>query len=204
MDEKIVRLSDAVAKLLAIENKDKSLGEASPELNDYIITIKELVENGEITYEILQKEIAKHLEENENTLPGSLAQLLIGCVNDKGACPMKQNKAQDIPFAYDNKLNKIIPLSNQSEARNENSYAVLYFTGQPKSLDIESLKYLEDIGFRKLKIEYKTVASANYKTLYVENLSKYIYSQPEKGDDNLLYVIGAIILLIICYLFMRN
>ena len=71
-------------------------------------------------------------------------------------------------------------------------------------MDIESLKYLEDIGFRKLKIEYKTVASANYKTLYVENLSKYIYSQSEKGDDNLLYVIGAIILLIICYLFMRN
>ena len=42
-NNKIVKLSDAVSKLLDEDNKDKSL-EVSEELNTYLIEIKELVE----------------------------------------------------------------------------------------------------------------------------------------------------------------
>lgn len=204
MDENTVRFSDAVAKLLSEENKNKSLGEASEELNEYIIIIKELVDSGEINYQDLQTEIAKHLTSEDKTIPGSLAQLLVGCVGENGACPMKQENIMDVPFAYDNKMKKIIPLSSQNTPYNKETYAVLYFTGEPSNLDIKSLHSIEEAGFRKLKIEYKSVNSANYKTLYVENLSKFIYSQPEKGDDNMLYLLGLIFILIIFYFLVRK
>jgi hypothetical protein len=204
MIDNTINFSEAIAKLLSEENKDKSFGEVSEELNDYVVNIKEAVESGEITYETLQKEISKHLDSDDKTLPGSLAQLLIGCVGDKGSCPLNANKAQDIPFVYDNKYNKIFPLTRQEAPYNENNYAVLYFTGQPKNLNIESLKYLEKAGFNKLKIEYKNINTSKYKTIYIENLKKYIYSQPEKGDDNLLYLLGIIFILLFFYLFIKN
>ena len=202
--ENSITLADAIKQLLSEENKDKSLGEVSDELNGYIITIKELVESGEITYDILQKEILKHLNESDKTLPGSLAQLLIGCIGDDEGCPLKQTKDQDIPFAYDNKFNKIFPLSKETRPASVNNHAVIYFTGTPDNLKIESLKYLLDLGFNKVKIDYKSLASANYKTIYIENLKKYIYSLPEKDDDNLLYLIGIILLIIIFYLILKN
>ena len=204
MNDITINFTDAISKLLSDENKDKSFGEVSEELNEYLVAIKEGVESGDITYEVLQKEISKHLDANELTLPGSLAQLLIGCVGDKGSCPLNTNKPQDIPFVYDNKYNKVFPLSKQNKPYSDSSYAVLYFTGQPKNLNIESLKYLEDIGFKKLKIEYKNVNTSNYKTIYIENLKKYIYSRPEKGDDNLLYLIGIIFVVLLLYLIVKN
>jgi len=199
-----ITLEHAVSKLLSEENKDKSLGEVSKELNDYIITIKELVEEGEITYETLQKELAKHINEEDNTFPGSLAQLLIGCVSENGSCPLKILKGHDIPFAYDNKLKKLVPLSKDNKPPNDYSYAVIYLTGQPDNLDTDIFLYLKKQGFDKVKIEYKNISSANYKTIYIENLKKYIYSQPEKIDDNLLYLLGLIIMILIFYFITKN
>ena len=144
------------------------------------------------------------MDENDTTLPGSLAQLLIGCTGDKGACPMSANKQADIPFVYDNKYNKIFPLTKQQDNDNENTYAVLYFTGQPKNLNIDSLKFLEKAGFNKLKIEYKNINNNKYKTIYIENLKRYIYSQPEKNDDNVIYLIWLILLVIFFYLIIKN
>jgi len=204
MNDKTINLSEAINKLLSVENKDKSFGEVSEELNEYVVNIKEAVESGDLTYETLQKEISKHLQDGDKTIPGSLAQLLIGCVGDKAACPLNSNKAQDIPFVYDNKYNKIFPLSKQEKPYSENNYAVLYFTGQPKNLNINSLKYLEEIGFNKLKIEYKNISNSKYKTIYIENLKKYIYSKPEKGDENLLYLLGIIFILFLFYLLVKN
>lgn len=204
MKEDTINITTVIAEILSKENKNKSLGEVSDELNEYLIEIKEAVESGDITYEFLQKEIANHLDENEKTIPGSLAQLLIGCVSEDGSCPLKNNQVHDIPFVYDNKYNKIFPISKQLTPYNENSYAVLYFTGQPKNLKPETLKYLEENGFNKLKIEYKNIDSSNYKTIYIENLKKYIYAQPEKGDDNLLYLIGILVILLLVYLIIKN
>ena len=58
-------------------NKDKSLGEVSAELNDYLIEIKELVESNEISYDELKEEIRKHLKSKDKVKPGSVAQLLM-------------------------------------------------------------------------------------------------------------------------------
>ena len=204
MNDITINFSDAISKLLSDTNKDKSFGEVSEELNDYLVTIKEAVSSGELTYETLQEEISKHLDENDTTLPGSLAQLLIGCTGDKGACPMSANKKADIPFVYDNKYNKIFPLTKQQDNDNENTYAVLYFTGQPKNLNIDSLKFLEKAGFNKLKIEYKNINNNKYKTIYIENLKRYIYSQPEKNDDNTIYLLWLILLVIFFYLIFKN
>jgi|TARA_R110001632_G_scaffold32520_1_gene84066 hypothetical protein len=204
MNDITINFSDAISKLLSDTNKDKSFGEVSEELNEYLVTIKEAVSSGELTYETLQEEISKHLDENDTTLPGSLAQLLIGCTGDKGACPMSANKQADIPFVYDNKYNKIFPLTKQQDNDNENTYAVLYFTGQPKNLNIDSLKFLEKAGFNKLKIEYKNINNNKYKTIYIENLKRYIYSQPEKNDDNIIYLIWLILLVIFFYLIIKN
>ena len=204
MNDKTINFSEAISKLLSEENKDKSFGEVSEELNDYIVSIKEAVEKGEINYETLKKEISKHLQSGDKTIPGSLSQLLIGCIGDKGACPLDSNKAQDIPFVYDNKYDRIFPLSKQDSPYSDNSYAVLYFTGQPKNLSVDSLKYLEQAGFTKLKIEYKNVSNSKYKTIYVENLKKYIYSKPEKGDENLIYFLGIVFILLLFYLIIKN
>ena len=204
MEDKKVELSYAVAKILSDDNRDKSLGEASEEINEYVVTIKELVNSGEIKYETLQNEITKHIGDDDQTIPGSLAQLLVGCVGDNLSCPMKKNEAKDVPFAYDNKLEKIVPLSKIEQADNDNTYAILYFTGNPKNLNIKSLNYLENRGFKKLKIEYKTISSANYKTLYIENLSKYINNREDKDSHEILYVIGFLLLLLFFYWLTRN
>ena len=39
MEEEITKLTNAVAELLSEENKDKSLGEVSEDLNNYLIDI---------------------------------------------------------------------------------------------------------------------------------------------------------------------
>ena len=57
MENNIVKLSDAVARLLNEDNKNKTLGEVSRELNEYLIEIKELVESNEISYDTLKDEI---------------------------------------------------------------------------------------------------------------------------------------------------
>ena len=82
-------LSQAVSELLSPENKNLSLGEASEQLNDYIIKIKDLVDSGDINLEDLKNEIAKNLNNTDKIVPNSLAQLLVGCVGDKDACLMK-------------------------------------------------------------------------------------------------------------------
>ena len=68
-NNKIVKLSDAVSKLLDEDNKDKSLGEVSEELNAYLIEIKELVESNEINYDTLKDEIRKHIQTKESIKP---------------------------------------------------------------------------------------------------------------------------------------
>lgn len=199
-----IQFSEAVSELLSSENKNKSFGEVSEELNDYLIIIKEAVENGKITYAALRNEISKHLTSEDEAIPGSLAQLLLGCVKENGSCHFEPTVNQEIPFVYDNNYNKIFPLSKKNKPRSENDYAVLYFTGLPDNLDIETLKYLEDNGFNKLKIEYKNIDGSKYKTIHIENLKRYIYSKPEGNEDSLIYIIGIIFILTLFYLLTKS
>ena len=195
MEEQIVKLSDAVAKLLSEENKDRSLGEVSELLNEYIIEIKELVDSGGITYDELRNEIYKHIDVDNGIIPGSVSQLLIGCMGDSESCPLKSEMPEDVPFAYDINLKKIIPMSKSTTPITENTYAILYITGDPRRISIDSLKELEHRGFKKLRIEYKEISSINYKKINIDNLEKYIFRQPEKTSFNPLVVLGFIALL---------
>lgn len=196
MDIQIVNLSKAVSEILSSKNRSLSLGEASQELNNYIIHIKELVDNGSITLNDLSNEIVKHIKNKDEIIPNSLAQLLIGCVGDKNSCLMKQEKPEDVPFIYNHQTQKLQPLSKENTPFSDDSTAVLYITGSPEKINIESLKFLEDQGFKKLRIEYKDVNSANYKVINVDNLKKYIYTQPEKDIYKSVFIIGFILLLI--------
>ena len=188
-----VELSDAISKLLSEQNKDKSLGELTEELSSYIIEIKELVDSNSISFETLRDEISKHVDLNNRNIPGSVSQLLIGCINENGACPMKREKAEDIAFAYDESSKKLLPLSKTNVPLTEDTYAVVYVTGHPSAINIDCLHDLENKGFKKLRIEYKEVSSSNYKSLNIENLKKYLYFKPGTKNNN-----G---LMVICFLF---
>lgn len=190
-------LNKAVTELLSDENRNKSLGEVSSSLNNYIITIKELVDNGTITLDQLKEEITKHLDKKDLIKPNSLAHLLVGCVGDKNACMMKSEKPEDIPFIYDSKTQTLLPISNLTEPLTSDTYAVVYISGNPKNISIDAFKTLEAKGFNKLKIEYKGVANANYKTLTIDNLRHYIVNKPEKNISFSIMIIGFLLVVIL-------
>lgn len=178
-----ITLSRAVSEILSNDNKDKSLGEASSELNNYMIKIKDLVDSGEVTLDELREEITKHLKSKEDVVPNSLAQLLIGCVGDKETCLMKPEKPEDVPFLYNSNHNILQPLAKGNNLPLTNdSTAVLYLTGNPEKINVDSLKFLEEQGFKKLRIEYKDIKSSNYKVININNLKRYIYSKPNETD----------------------
>jgi hypothetical protein len=195
-ENQVVSLSKAVSEILSSENRSLSLGEASDKLNSYIVKIKDLVDTGDITLDELSEEIVKHIKDKEEVVPNSLAQLLIGCVGDKNSCLMKAEKPEDVPFLYNHQGNNLQPLSKNNNPLTEDSVAVVYFSGNPEKISIESLKFLEDQGFHKLRIEYKDVNSANYKVINVDNLKKYIYSKPEQDIYRSVMILGFILLLI--------
>lgn len=196
-----ISLSKAVSELLSSKNKNKSLGEASDELNNYIIKIKDLVDTGDITLEELREEITKHLNSKEVIVPNSLAQLLIGCVGDKETCLMKPEKPEDVAFLYNTQHQKLQSLSKNNIPLTDDSVAVLYLTGNPNKINLESLKFLEEQGFKKLRIEYKDIKSANYKVINVDNLKRYIYSRPNDNNIFQSIMILAFLLLIIFTLY---
>ena len=147
MEDNITKLTDAVAKLLSRENKDKSLGEVSQELNDHLIEIKELVESNQISYDSLKEEIRKHIEFKDGLKPGSIGQLLIGCM-EGSECAMSKETPEDIAFAYDTKNKVIVPLTNLKGPISADSYCVLYINGSPSDINVGSLRELEQTGFK--------------------------------------------------------
>ena len=146
----------------------------------------------------MRDEISKHVDLNKRNIPGSVSQLLIGCINENGSCPMKREQAEDIAFAYDEKNKTILSLSKTNTPLTEDTYAVLYVTGHPSTIDIDCLHDLENKGFKKLRIEYKEVSSSNYKSLNIENLKKYLYFKPgTKNNNNGVMIICFLLALIL-------
>lgn len=190
-------LSEAIKKLLSSDNKNKSLGEVSDELNQYIISIKDLVDQKEVSLDDLKYEIAKYLKKDDKIIPGSLAQLLVGCVGSESSCPMKEEHPEDVPFAYNHEKGILVPLSSFKRPITDNTYAVLYITGDPQKIKIESLQRLEEQGFKKIKVYYKNIDSANYTVFNIDNLKKYIHTRSKDGIFQDLMVIGFIMFLIL-------
>jgi len=174
MDSILVdNFSRIVRRLLSEENKDKLLGEISDELEQYVADIKNMVDAGTITYDQLRDEISKNLNIDDNPKPGSVAQMLLGCI-DEESCPMRQEQVLDIPYFYDKDQKKIIPMTRLDSSINSDSYAVIYITGNPDDISIDSLKELETKGFSKLKIMYKKSVRSKYRTMNIENLNMYM------------------------------
>lgn len=199
----LIKLSEAIQKLLSEENKDKSLGELNKELTEYVIEIKELTESKSISFDRLKEELSKHINIEKDNLPGSIAQLLVGCIDEEGSCPVnKKEEPDDIPFIYDNKTKTIKPISKITTPMTDESYAVVYVSGKLSDLSIDALKDLLDRGFKRLKVEYKEISSSDYKRVNIENLKKYIYFKPSDNNDKsgLNILIFLIALLILFYI----
>jgi hypothetical protein len=177
MDSLLIgNFSRIVRRLLSEENKDKLLGEISEDLEQYISDIKNMVDSGTITYDQLRDEISSNLNIKEDQRPGSVAQMLLGCI-DEESCPMRQEEVLDIPYFYDKEQKKIIPMTKINNSFTKESYAVIYITGNPSDISIDSLRELEENGFSKIKIMYKKSTKSKYKTFNIDNLNLYMNPQ---------------------------
>lgn len=192
MDNILVEnFSRIVKRLLSEENKDLLLGEISEDLEQYIADIKNLVDSGSVTYDQLRDEISKNLNISEDQRPGSVAQMLLGCI-DEESCPMRQEEVLDIPYFYDKDQQKIIPMTRINSSITSDSYAVIYMTGSPSDISIDSLKEIEENGFNKIKIMYKKSTKSKYKTFNIDNLN--LYMNPQNVFN---YKTGALVLLLL-------
>lgn len=197
----IENFSRIMRKLLSEENKDKLLGEISDDLEQYIADIKNMVDAGTITYDQLRDEISKNLNIYEDQRPGSVAQMLMGCI-DEESCPMRQEEVLDIPYFYDKANKKIIPITRIDSSISSDSYAVIYVTGSPSDVSIDSLRELENKGFRKIKIMYKNSSKSKYRTFNIDNLN--LYMNPASMFNAKTGVLVAFLLAIILYLYFKK
>jgi len=197
----IENFSRIMRKLLSEENKDKLLGEISDDLEQYIADIKNMVDAGTITYDQLREEISKNLNIYEDQRPGSVAQMLMGCI-DEESCPMRQEEVLDIPYFYDKVNKKIIPITRIDSSITSDSYAVIYVTGSPSDVSIDSLRELENKGFTKIKIMYKNSSKSKYRTFNIDNLN--LYMNPVGMFNAKTGVLVALLLAIILYLYFKK
>ena len=187
----IDNFSRIVGRLLSEENKDKLLGEISEDLEQYIADIKNMVDSGTITYDKLRDEISNNLNITEDQRPGSVAQMLLGCI-DEESCPMRQEEVLDIPYFYDKEQKKIIPMTKISNSFTSDSFAVIYITGNPSDISIDALRDLEENGFTKIKIMYKKSTKSKYKTFNIDNLN--LYMNPQNMFN---YKTGALVMVLL-------
>ncbi len=202
-----VKFSEAIGALLSEDNKDKSLGEIGENLSDYLIQIKDLVESGKITYSGLTEEISKYMDSEEIPKPGSVSQLLLGCVEGEDWCPLHEKPA-DVSYFYDPEKQNFVSISGEDGPNSTESYAIIYLSGDPREIDIDSFKELEEKGFQKVKIRHRDISDALYKEIDITNLERYISSISREGDkenniNGIMSVSFLIIILIILY-YMKN
>lgn len=202
MDSLLIdNFSRIVRRLLSEENKDKLLGEISDELEQYVADIKNMVDAGTITYDQLRDEISKNLNIEDNPKPGSVAQMLLGCI-DEESCPMRQEEVLDIPYFYDKEQKKVIPMTRINSSITNDSYSVIYITGTPSDISIDALKELEENGFTKIKIMYKRNTKSKYKTFNIDNLN--LYMNPQNVFNYKTGALVMVLLAIILFLIYRR
>jgi len=204
MEIEKVKLEKAVQELLQRENRDRSPGEVSTELNSYLIEIKESVESGEIDHRRLGDEIRKNLEGDEKMLPGSVGQLLVGCISGEEACPMRKERATDVSFIYDKETGKILPLTKNVSPVSETSEAILYLNCSPENLDMESLRELTQSGFKNIKVRFKDPKKNTYVTLDSNEIKKMIFFQNFTQNNNLLFFITVVCLILLGYIYFKK
>jgi hypothetical protein len=190
-----------MTKLLSEENKDKLLGEISDELEQYIAEIKNMVDSGSITYDQLREEISKNINLRQDQQPGSVAQMLLGCI-DEESCPMRQEEIMDVPFFYDSKNKDVIPITKVSSSISPESSAVIYITGSPSDVSMNAIKSIQDKGFSKIKIMYKKSSRSSYRTFNINNVQ--LYMNPSRMFNSKTAFLVAFLVMIIIYMYMKN
>jgi len=198
-----INISEAVAKILSEDNKTKGLAEVNDELSGYLKDIKKLVEEGKITYGGLKEEISKYITKENMPKPGSVSQLLLGCMEEEeGWCPLtKEETSSEVSFIYDNETQRFVSLVEE-EGDEKNKTATIYLSGDPREIDIDALSELEKIGFKKAKIKHRDVSETTYKELNIRNLEKYIVSKTSSkdiGSNNFMALSFLVVLLLIIY-----
>ena len=202
MDSLLVEnFSRMMAKLLSEENKDKLLGEISDELEQHIADIKNMVDSGSITYDQLREEISKNINLRQDQQPGSVAQMLLGCI-DEESCPMRQEEIMDVPFFYDKENKDVIPITQVSTSISSESNAVIYITGSPSEVSMDAIRRLQEKGFTKIKIMYKRSSRAKYRVFNINNVQLYI--NPTKMFNSKTAFLVAFLVAIILYMYLKN
>ena len=197
MESKLERFSIIIKKLLSDENRDKLLGDISEEIEEFIMDIKDLIDSGEISYDQMRNELTKNINVNTLHRPGSVAQMLIGCTNED-SCPMKQEELMDIPYFYDKYEDTLLPITRNSFPVSDNSYAVIYVTGDYKDISIDKIKELYSKGFKKLKIMHKTGTRSRYNITKIEDVYEYL-TTPEIDYGKYAISVGVSIISIVTF-----
>ena len=202
MDSLVVEnFSRMITKLLSEENKDKLLGEISDDLEQHIADIKNMVDSGSITYDQLREEISKNINLRTEHQPGSVAQMLLGCI-DEESCPMRQEEIMDVPFFYDKDNKDVIPITQISSSISPESNAVIYITGSPSDVSMDCIQKLQDKGFTKIKIMYKKSSRSKYRTFNISNIQ--LYTNPTKMFNSKTAFLVAFLVAVILYMYFKN
>ncbi len=190
-------LNNLLEELLSEENRDKTLGELDDELSVKLSDLKKLIDMEIIDYRDLRKEIAKHIDMDEQSVPGSISQLLKGCLSSSGSCPI--NRDIDISYTYDVDSDTLIQLNNIENEKSSSS-AVIYMVGDPEDISKKTLFEIKKRGINKLKIKFKDLTMANYDTHVIEDLDDHL----DENDNITSIFIISIIVLIFGYILYRK
>lgn len=192
-----VELNNLLSELLSVENRDKTLGELDQALNSKLSELKKMIDIGIIDYRELQKDISKFIDIHEQSVPGSISQLLKGCLSSSGSCPI--NRDTNISYTYDTASNTLIPLNQEVQIQN-NACAIIYLIGEPSDIDVKSLQELKDKGFNKLKIKYKDLTMSNYDTFEINDLNDHLSTE----DNTTSILLITIIIGVLAYFIYRR
>jgi hypothetical protein len=199
--EKIV---STIKELLSSTNKDKALRNLPSDLYESMLEIKEMIDSNEITQDDLGKAIMDNLENNKNPLPGSVGQLLVGCL--KGGCPLKYEEINDIPYIYNAKDDTFMRMSNIDTNISPGSYAIIYMTtGMPSDIKRSVFSSLMEKGFTRAKILYKKNLTDSYKTKIINNIKSYHKGgETPKYKNMATYFMILTILTILMYSYLKR
>lgn len=171
-------------ELLNTNNKNKKLNELEPHLIKKLINVKKNLENFNIDFDFFKKELIT----DDNILPGSIQQILIGCLKEKEHCSFINNL--EIPYVYDILKQDIFPII-ENYIIVPKTVITVYIDHDIIKFNKKCLKKFINKGINKIKIKYKKNNEFHYTNIDINNLKEYI------NKDNYSYI-GLYIILFIC------
>lgn len=181
-----------VKVLLSEDNRDRELGEISRDVQNYFLKVRNLMEKDNASYDTIKEEILRNIPDESEMKPGSIAQLLYGCLKEE-TNDERRATSNEVNFLYED--GKLSRLESMEDVIGDETYAVVHITGNPRDITLENLKEINVMGFKKLKIKYKSQFSLSWKVFSIENLEKYINLKSGVFGNNSVFI-GAIVLIL--------